>query len=185
MANRFPITVRPNFLNKTKITVQGEWFNFITGYGIYLSANKPELNTEIVDLYSEDSKLIVFNPPFNGIPILNYSILNNNVLEFFLPEDLISADYDIIICNPAGYTKATTKIALNVLKIVGVFEFKEFTSISGNKITSIEDGGVQTIRKQFVYDFAPAISLTINSENTVISITGDNIVTIERFLTSN
>lgn len=185
MVKKYPITVRPNYLSKTVITVYGEWFNYITGYGVYLSANKPELNTEIVDLYSEDPKLIVKNPPFSGIPVTNYNIIDNNTLEFYLPVDLISADYDIIICNPAGYTKATSQIALNVLKVVGVFEFKEFTSISGNKITSIEDSGLQTIKKQFVYDFAPAVSLSINNENNITSLFGDNIVTIERFLTSN
>lgn len=185
MVKKYPITVRPSYLSKTKITIYGEWFNYITGFGVYLSANKPELNTEVIDLYSEDPKLIVNNPPFNGIPLRNYNIVDNNALEIYLPTDLISANYDIIISNPAGYTKASSQIALEVLKVVGVFEFKEFTSITGNKITSIEVGGIQTIRKQFVYDFAPAVSLSLNSENIITSLFGDNIVTIERFLTSN
>lgn len=185
MIKKYPITVRPSYLSKTKITIHGEWFNFLTNYGIFLSANKPELNTEIIDLYSEDPKLIVANPPFYGITILNYNVLSNNIVEFYLPDSLISANYDIIVCNPAGYTKATSQIALNVLKVVGVFEFKEFTSLSGSRITSIENIGIQTIRKQFLFDFVPAISVTLNNENEVVSLNGDNIVTIERFLASN
>lgn len=185
MVKKYPITVRPNYLNKTKITIYGEWFNYITGYGVYLSANKPELNTEVVDLYSEDPKLVVKNPYFYGIPVNNYHVVDNNTLEFNLPEELISANYDIIICNPAGYTKASSQIALNVITVVGVFEYKQFISINGNSLTSIEDGGIQTIRKQFVHDFASALNLSIDNQGAVVSIDGNNIVTIERFLTSN
>lgn len=184
MVKKYPIVVRPSYLSKTKITIEGEWFNYITGYGIYLSANKPELNTDIIDLYSEDPKLIVKNPYFYGIPILNYNILNNNTLEFYLPDTLISANYDIIICNPAGYKKAS-KLSLNVLEVVGVFEFKNFKSISGNTITSIERENILTLRKNFLYDYAPANSVTLNEENSVFTINGDNIVTIRRFITSN
>lgn len=185
MVKKYPIVVRPNYLSKTKLTIFGEWFNFIDNYGIYLSANKPELNTEVVDLYSEDPKLVVNNPYFFGIPVTNYNVINNNVLEFFLPEDLISAKYDIIICNPAGYSKASTKIYLNVLEVVGIFEFKNFKSISGETINTIENNNLLTIRQSFVLDFAPAHSVTINSENSVFTINGDNIVTIRRFITSD
>jgi hypothetical protein len=82
VVKKYPITVRPNYLSKTKVTIYGEWFNYITGYGVYLSANKPELNTAVVDLYSEDPKLVVKNPYFYGIPVNNYHVVDNNTLEF-------------------------------------------------------------------------------------------------------
>jgi len=186
VTKKYPIIARPQYLSKTRITIYGEWFNYITGFGVYLSAMKSELNTDLIDLYSEDPKLVVNNPGFYGIPITEYNIVSNNILEFFLPETLISSDYDIIICNPAGYTKASTQIALNVLKVVGVFTYKNLKSISGDyTINSIENINFFTIRPQFVADFLPAMNVTLNGIDSIISITGNNIYTIERFLTSN
>ena len=186
MIQKFPITVRPSNLSNTKITIYGEWFKYITGYGIYLSANKPELNTQLVDLYTENYKLYSKNPFFHGIPVTKYKIIDNNILEFYLPEDLISANYDIIICNPAGYVKATTQLSLNVLKVVGVFDFKTFKNISGtNTITSIQDSNILTVRPSFVYDYSYANNVTLSNENVIFSINGDNIYTIGRFLATN
>jgi len=99
--------------------------------------------------------------------VINYNVRDNNTLDFTLPADLISADYDIIICNPAGYTKASSQIALKVLKVVGVFEYNSLT-----------------LRREFLYDYAPSATLSLNAEE-VVSINGDTITTIERFLTSN
>lgn len=152
---------------------------------MYLSANKPELNTEIVDLYSEDAKLVVNNPHFNGIPVVNYHVQDNNTLHFTLPADLISAEYDIIICNPAGYTKASARLALNVIQVVGVFAYKSLTGISGNySIVSMENENLLTLKQQFLYDYASNVTLSLNAE-AVISINGDIITTMERFLASN
>jgi len=179
----YPFIARYNDLDRIQIVLEGYWFKFIQGNGLYLSADKAFLNTEYVDLYGNDPKLANHNPPFYGIPVKNYKILNNNRLTFNLNKDLLGGHFDIIFCNPAGYIKASTKLLSSVFYVPGIFDYKTFNTISGNTITSInQNNTMQTIKIKFVTDIVNATSFTINNEE-LTTITGDSIITLRKYLT--
>lgn len=183
MSSKHPFTARYNDLEKIQIVLEGYWFKYIQGNGLYLSADKAFLNTDFIDLYSNDSKLANSNPPFNGIPVKKYKILNNNTLEFNLSKDLLGGNFDIIFCNPAGYVKASAKIKSSVFNVPGIFEYKSFSTISGNTITTInQNEPMQTLKIKFVADTVNATSFTINNQE-LTTITGDSIITLRKYLT--
>lgn len=183
MSSNYPFLARYRDLDKIQIVLEGYWFKYIQGNGLYLSADKAFLNTDLVDLYSNDPKLASNNPPFYGIPVKNYNIVSNNIIEFYLNKDLLGGNYDIIFCNPSGYVKASTKLMSGVFQVPGIFEYKSFSTISGNTITTInQNEPLQTIKIKFVDDIVNATSFTINNEE-LTTITGDSIITIRKYLT--
>lgn len=183
MSSKYPFLARYNDLEKIQIVLEGYWFKYIQGNGLYLSADKAFLNTHLVDLYGNDPKLASNNPSFHGIPVKKYKILNNNTLEFNLSKDLLGGNFDIIFCNPAGYIKASTKLKSSVFNIPGIFENRAFYTISGNPITSINlKETMQTIKIKFVTDIVNATNFTINNEE-LTTIAGDSITTLRKYLT--
>lgn len=121
-------------------------FKYISGNGFYLSSNKLEEYSQLVDLYSNIRLVSAANPSFYGVPIQRYKIISNNAISFYLPDFLSAGNYDLIFCGPAGYDKLSNYVT-NPFKVVkGVFIPEEFFSING--------------------------------ENTILSINGDDIVTI-------
>ncbi len=121
---------------------------YIAGNGLYLSGSS-EFNTQFLDFYSKVKNVSAFNPPFSGTPV-NFSILNNNTLQFTLPPGILPGKYDIIFCNPAGYVKASNTTLFKGLSVVGDIP----RATSGNSIGSIDNN------------------------NTIISINGSRIVPI-------
>jgi len=116
VSTKYTFSVRTINLTSVKLSLYGEWFKYKTGNGLYLSGDK--LNTHYVDLYSGIKNLSANNVPFSGIPVQDYQILNNYVLEFALPNFLIQGKYDIIYCNPAGYYKASSNKKFNFINVV-------------------------------------------------------------------
>lgn len=145
-----PIIVYVENSPPQKIVVRGDMFDYFLGNGLYLSGSN-EFNTQYLDLYSRVKNVSAFNPPFSGTPV-NFNKINNNTIEFFLPENIVTGNYDIIYCNPAGYVKASST--------------SFFKGLSTLAIKKIEPVLVDVIN-------------TINGENIILSINGNNIVPIK------
>lgn len=131
------------------ITIEGDMFDHITGNGLYLSGSL-EFNTEFLNFYSNFKNISSFYPPFSGTPV-EFTILNNNTLQFTLPQNIPTGNYDIIFCNPAGYIKASETTF-----------FKGLSVIAGAGMRLPED-----------------VIAAIAGENTILSINGNNIVSIK------
>lgn len=116
MLKNLPLKIKQEYLYNTKVTIFGDNFNYIRGNGLYLSGST--FFTEFVDLYSQERLLSSNNVPFSGIPINEFSILNNNTIEFNLPTNLIPGEYDVIFCNPAGQIKASNNKKFNYIIVI-------------------------------------------------------------------
>ena len=137
------------FLEDYTIKILGDNFKYIIGNGLYLSGSN--YNTNYVDLYSEFDNLSAFNPPFSGIPITDFEIINNNELNFNLPKNLPIGKYDVIFCNPAGYYKASSN---RKFKLISVFYYdnKILTFINGTNLTTLSGVQLMTISKYIIED---------------------------------
>jgi len=101
-------TVIKDHLSSAAITLYGDMFNYKTLNGLYLSSNTfiPYLTT--LDLYSTIKSISGRYPAITVSPIEEYNIVENYILEFYLPNYLPSGNYDIIYINDAGYGKASS-----------------------------------------------------------------------------
>jgi len=135
----FSLKIKPQNIPGFKIVLYGDNFNYIEGNGLYLSGNN--YNTERVDLYSEFLNLSTNNPPFSGIPIKEYKIIDTNKIEFYLPVDLIFGKYDVIFCNPAGYYKASSNKKFKYI----IINDNNLFSISGKYLKTIDNKYIKSI----------------------------------------
>lgn len=138
------ITVQTENLSTTRIVMEGYMFRNKVSNGLYLSGDS--YNTVYNDFYSDVRSISANNPPFSGIPVTDFKIIGENRLEFTLPQ-VPQGSYDIIFCNPAGYSKAS-----NSNKFISIYvndkNSLSFYSISGNKnIFTINDIQIVTISK--------------------------------------
>lgn len=141
-------TVQVKNLSSTEFTIQGNMFRYISGNGLYLSSNKLEEYSQLIDLYSNIRLVSAANPPFFGLPLSRYNIVDNNTLNFYLPDFLSAGNYDLIFCNPAGYDKLSNYINIPFSVVKGIFEPKEVLNISGeNNILSINGNNIVTIQE--------------------------------------
>jgi hypothetical protein len=112
------LTIKPGQIN-VSFTFQGDMFSYITGNGLYLSANVINPILSSFDFYSETKSLSTKFPPFTGYPIQEYEIFNNNVLKFNMPNtSLTGCNVDFIFCNEAGYAKASQSSRFSYVKIL-------------------------------------------------------------------
>jgi hypothetical protein len=94
--------------NSTLVTIYGDMFQYKTLNGLYLSSsntNIPSLTT--LDLYSNVKSISAKYPPITVFPVEEYEIVENYILQFNLPANLLLGNYDIIYFNDAGYFKAS------------------------------------------------------------------------------
>ena len=98
-----PTYVVPVSTNNKVITLYGNMFKYQTANGLYLSSNKTGLPKQRYDFYSGVKSVSANNPPFSGIPVDNFIVYNNNVLQFTLSAFKIPQKLDIIYANPAGH----------------------------------------------------------------------------------
>lgn len=110
------INIKQEDTEFTKIVLEGDMFRYGTGDSVYLSGNS--FNSESVNLYSTVKSISSFYPAFSGIPVENFKVINNNILEFFLPKNLPLGYYDILFCNPAGYYKASNSKKFAYINVV-------------------------------------------------------------------
>ena len=98
-----------------QIVLYGDMFNYTKGNGVYLSGGTT--GSQYVDLYSDETSLSSTYTPFSGMPI-SYVTVNNNEINFKLPENLSVGDYVVIFCNPAGYTISSNNNKNYIIRIV-------------------------------------------------------------------
>ena len=79
-----PTYVIPVSTNNRVITLYGNMFKYQTANGLYLSSNKIDLPVRRYDFYSDVKSVSSNNPPFSGVPINNFLVYNNNVIQFTL-----------------------------------------------------------------------------------------------------
>jgi hypothetical protein len=91
---------------------------YTIGNGLYLSGSNSTFNTQFLDFYSNQKNLSAYYPAFSGTPVDNYKVIDNNSLEFNLPDTMVVGDYKIIVCNPAGYDIASKNKTPIIVKIV-------------------------------------------------------------------
>ena len=91
-------------------TVYFKGYNFNYTSNIFLSTNNLTTNYSLTTIsFSFNNKLSASNPDFTGFIYDNYNIVNNNELYVYVYDIVYPGMYDIIIMDPAGYTKLSDK----------------------------------------------------------------------------
>jgi len=101
--------ITPTSLSGT-CTLLGDSYNHTNG--VYLSASVPGMfgynNNVTLSAFSGVPSLSAYYPDIqNAVPVLNYTIVNNNklIVNYQAPADAANGGYfDIIVTNPAGYS---------------------------------------------------------------------------------
>ena len=100
-------------------TFQGDMFDYITGNGLYLSANVTNSLLSSFDFYSNTKSISAKFPAFKGYPIEDYEVLNINVLRFRMPSIYLGpCKIDFIFANDAGYALASQSSRFTYVQVV-------------------------------------------------------------------
>jgi hypothetical protein len=124
-------TVLVQNLSSTIVKLEGENFNFKTLNGLYLSSSNNSMSSLELNLYTHIKSISSKFPAIyafpideyilkeiNVIPIQNYDITKKYDVEFRLPNNLKSGNYDIIYINSAGYSKASSSKRFTYFKVI-------------------------------------------------------------------
>ncbi len=140
------IIVAQNLLGRATVTLYGDMFQYYTDRGLYLSGNSPTFSGNYYDFYSKIRSLSANFKPFIGHPI-DYTVINENEIQFILPEGIPIGDYDVVFCNPAGYAKASNTRNFDKITITE-FIPEALTSIIPNRgIITFNNRNIETIKK--------------------------------------
>jgi hypothetical protein len=86
----------------TKFKILGNMYDYVTN--VYVSGTEDVFeNTALFYPTSSNPALSANYPPFSGIEILEWSLINNNQIEFIMPSAVSAGKIDIIVLNEAGY----------------------------------------------------------------------------------
>ena len=108
-----------NSLSSVKIKIYGDMFNYKTLNGLYLSSSNTEIpNLTTLNIFSNVESISSRYPEITVFPVENYNIKENYILEFYLPNNLLIGNYDIIYINEAGYFKASDSKRFTYFKIL-------------------------------------------------------------------
>jgi len=110
------ITLLQKELSTYNIEIYGDMFKKIASNGIYISGSSNFFPMSTFNFYSNIRLVSAANPPFRGVPVLDYEIVNINVLNIRLPY-LPVGYYELIFCNEAGYTTSRKQNKLPFLYI--------------------------------------------------------------------
>lgn len=100
-------TVFKGNLSSVIVTINGDMFQYKTLNGLYLSSNNTSMSSEELDLYSDIDSIKYKYPSVRVFSVYEYTVTENNILTFNLPENLLAGNYDILYFNGAGYYKAS------------------------------------------------------------------------------
>jgi hypothetical protein len=110
------VTINPGFSGLT-IRFQGNNYLYKV-QGCFLSASTTSSLASSFDFYSNIKSISSKFHPFTAIPIDEYTVINNNILQINFPIINLSAcNVDFIFTNPAGYSKASNSNRFTFVKI--------------------------------------------------------------------
>lgn len=95
-------------LSSTLVTIYGDMFNYKTLNGLYLSSSNTNIDSlTTLNLYSNVKSISAKYPPITVFSVEKFDIVENYIIQFKLPENLLIGNYDILYLNDAGYYKAS------------------------------------------------------------------------------
>lgn len=118
-------TVLIKSLSSVLVTIYGDMFQHKTLNGLYLSSSNTYIDSlTTLDLYSNVKSISAKYPPITVFPVEKYDIVENYILQFELPSNLMNGNYDIIYMNDAGYFKASNTKRFTYFTLSGGLEPK-------------------------------------------------------------
>jgi len=103
----------------------GNWFEYQTGNGLYVSSNNFNGSQGYYDLFSNNRSTSAGNPPFSAYAVNKFQTVDRNTLTFTLSALDQPQKIDIIYANEAGYALASDSKRFDAIEIV-----KELPTIS-------------------------------------------------------
>ena len=85
----------------------GDMFQYKTLNGLYLSSSNVSMSSIELNLFTGIKSISAKYPKISAFPVNNFELIDNNIIQFILPVNLESGNYDIIYINGAGYFKAS------------------------------------------------------------------------------
>ena len=113
-------TVLIKNLSSTFIKMFGENFNYSTLNGLYLSTNNPQMSSIVLDIFSNIKSISSKFVPIEAFPVETYEYKYGEV-SFYLPNNLLAGNYDIIYINNAGYFKASNSLTFTYFTVTTSF----------------------------------------------------------------
>ena len=98
--------------------VYGNWFDYQTGNGLYVSSNNFNGSQGHYDLFANNRNLSASNPPFSAYAVNEFQTAGRNTLTFTLSSFDQPQKIDIIYANPAGYTLASYSKRFDAIEVV-------------------------------------------------------------------
>lgn len=100
-------TIRTSNLSSTIVTIRGDMLQYKTLNGLYLSSTNTAMSSVELNLYTGIKSISAKYPKISAFPVNNFDLIGDNIIQFTLPANLKSGNYDIIYMNGAGYYKAS------------------------------------------------------------------------------
>ena len=111
-------TVLSKNLSSINLKIYGDMFKYKTLNGLYLSSSNALMSSIKLDLYSNVKSISGRYPAVSAFPIYEYDIIQNYILEFKLPQNLLEGNYDILYFNDAGYYKASNSKRFTYFEVI-------------------------------------------------------------------
>jgi hypothetical protein len=111
-------TVLSKNLSSINLKIYGDMFNYKTLNGLYLSSSNMLMSSIKLDLYSNVKSISARYPSVSAFPIYDYDVIENYILEFKLPQNLLEGNYDILYFNDAGYYKASNSKKFTYFEVI-------------------------------------------------------------------
>lgn len=132
-----------------------EGYFFDKTFYVFISSNKTFVTPSIsaINLFPGNTALALNFPAFSGYPITTYLVNNNNFINVNVSNlPALSASYDVIIGNNAGYTTLSKLGYIIDYTNVPVLSTVPMLTEAGNIILT-ESNNYITLEKLFYVDF--------------------------------
>ena len=129
-------------LSSTLVTIYGDMFQYVTLNGLYLSSSNTTIPTSSLNLYSHIKSISGRYPTVDVFPVYVYDVLDSGtILQFKMPDNLPSGNYDILYFNGAGYKKASDIKRFTYFTISSGFECCGCLDVSPTAFILLDEGG--------------------------------------------
>ncbi len=111
-------TVKTVNLSSTVVTIYGDMFQYRTLNGLYLSSSNVTMSSQELNLYTGIKSISAKYPKISAFPVNNFDLIDENTIQFIIPNDLKEGNYDIIYMNAAGYYKASNDERFTFFRVI-------------------------------------------------------------------